>query len=87
MKRLLFRSNLANQGFAINRDLSGFIEGIYPYIVMGDYCKLLAERGDLAKQLVFDTNEGKLSNKSLADIVLTKEKCPENFSEVTEDIG
>ncbi len=77
----IMKRNFAKQGFVIDGDLSGLREGNYPYLVMADYGKLLAEREDLAKQLVFDTSEGKLSNESLADILLTKERivyksCP-----------
>lgn len=78
----IIKRSLANQGFAIDGDLSNLRNQNYPYIVMADYGKLLHERDDLAKQLVFHTSEGKLSNESLAAILSTKEKivyksCPE----------
>ncbi len=77
----IMKSNLVNQGFSIDGSLSGLREQNFSYLAMADYGKLLHERGDLAKQLVFDTSEGKLSNESLADIALTKKKivyksCP-----------
>lgn len=70
----IIQSNLGNQGFKITGILSDFREQNYSYIVMADYCQLLSERDDLAKQLVFNTSEGFLSNESLASILLNKEK-------------
>lgn len=77
----IIKSNLANQGFEIMGGLPGLREQNYPYIVMADYGKLLYERGDLAKQLVFETSEGNLSNESLAtklskDKKIVYESCP-----------
>ena len=48
---------------------------------MDDYCKLLNEREDLAKQLVFKTDKGVLSNKDLSDELIEQEmlkyiSCP-----------
>lgn len=77
----IIKSNLKNQGFEIDGKMSELREENYSYIVMADYCKLLGERDDLAKQLVFNTSEGFLSNESLACKLLEKEKivyksCP-----------
>lgn len=77
----VIKSNLVNQGFSGFGDFSELREENYPYIVMADYCKLLCDRNDLAKQLFFNTGEGLLSNESLPDELLKKEKivyesCP-----------
>ena len=45
---------------------------------MAKYCKLLGERVDLTKQLIFDTSEGLLSNERLAGKLLEKEKIKYN---------
>lgn len=70
----IIKNILAYQGFTIEGKLSELRVGNDSYIVMADYCNLLDERNDLAKQLVFDTSEGLLSNESLADKLLYKEK-------------
>lgn len=77
----IIRRNLAKQGFGMNGDMPELEERKYPYIVMADYCSLLAKRHDLAKQLLFDTSEGYLSNETLVDQLLKKEtvkyeSCP-----------
>lgn len=78
----IIKNNFENQGFGIYSAFPKVREKNYPYIVMTDYCKLLDERDDLAKQLVFQTSEGFLSNESLTDKLLKQEKieypsCPE----------
>lgn len=78
----IIRYGLAQQGFKIDGTFSELREENYPYITMHEYCKLLCERSDLTKQLVFGTSEGFLSNEDLADHLLQKEKiiynsCPE----------
>lgn len=73
----IVKKNLANQGFEIEGKMSELSDA-YHYIVMKDYCNLLIERHDLAKQLSFDTSEGHLSNETLADKILKKEKVEYN---------
>lgn len=82
----IIKNLLAYQGFTIEGELSELRVGNDSYIVMADYCNLLYERNDLAKQLFFDTSEGLLSNESLAGKLLRKEKiefesCPRIFNE------
>ena len=60
----IIRRNLINEHFLINFNSLDVDKKNYSYIVMADYCKLLSERNDLAKQLFFNTNEGLLSDKS-----------------------
>lgn len=84
----IIRRNLKNRGLEINEGSSRLREGNYSYITMSDYCKLLNEREDLTKQLVFETNEGLLSNESLANKLLEEEmieyqSCPEIFNETS----
>ncbi len=72
---------LMRQGFVTNRILIRKRWTDYSFIAMKDYCNLLRERSDLAKQLVFHTSEGDLSNDKLADQLLQTEKigyesCP-----------
>ena len=74
----IIKRNLANQGFEIDGNFSELREENYPYIVMAKYCKLLGERVDLTKQLIFDTSEGLLSNERLAGKLLEKEKIKYN---------
>ena len=69
----IIRRRLRSEGCNFVGDLSYLREENYPYIVMGDYCKLLEERDDLAEQLIFDTEEGMLSNEKLANKLLNKE--------------
>lgn len=69
----IIRRNLEKQGFGMDGDVPEVEERKYPYIVMADYCSLLAERHDLAKQLLFDTSEGYLSNETLVDQLSKKE--------------
>ncbi len=76
----IIKNNLARQGFEIIGGAPILTENYYSYIVMEEYCKLLGERDDLIKQLVFDTSEGLLSNESLVGKLLTKEKIQYNSS-------
>ena len=76
----IIKKNLVNQGFEINGNVKKLMENTCSYIVMEEYCKLLGERDDLTKQLVFDTSEGLLSNESLVGKLLTKEKIQYNSS-------
>lgn len=66
----IIKNSLINQGVEINGNFSSFKEENYPYIVMNEYCKLLNERDDLAKRLVFKTDKGFLTNENLADKLL-----------------
>lgn len=75
------------QGFVIDGTYSKLGEANYLFMAMKDYCKLLHERNDLTKQLVFHTSEGSLSNEILANKLLQIEKieyksCP-NLSKKT----
>ena len=78
----IIKKNIIKQGFGIKGEMSSLLEEQgYSYIVMDDYCKLLNEREDLAKQLVFKTNKGFLSNEDLSDKLIKQEKivymsCP-----------
>lgn len=77
----IIRRNLAKEGFRIEEDWTKFRESIYSDIVMEDYCKLLGERDDLAKQLAFETSENLLSDEQLTHQLSKKEKiayksCP-----------
>lgn len=74
----IMNRNLANQGFNMWGDLSKLRKENYSYIAMENYCKLLGKRGDLAKQLLFDTGEGFLTNEKLAAKLLEKEKIKYN---------
>lgn len=70
----IIRRNIIEQGYKIEGDLSDLREENYSDTVMADYCKLLDERDDLAKQLVFDTDKAALSSVSLADELQNTEK-------------
>lgn len=70
----IIKANLINQGFISSGLLLSLNNKNYSRIVMADYYKLLSERNDLTKRLVFDTSEGLLSNEGLADRLLNKEK-------------
>ena len=85
---VIIKNNLQNQGLRISQDLSKLRETNYSYITMADYCKLLNERNDLAKKLVFSTSEGLLSNESLTNKLLNKEKIPCNsFPTISDNIN
>ncbi|MCI8611676.1 MAG: hypothetical protein HFE66_07145 [Clostridiales bacterium] len=80
----IIKRNLTYQGFSIAGDMSGLRDHNYPYIVMADYCKLLGERDDLTKQLIFETSEGALSNGALLNKItkdnnVIYESCPALF--------
>lgn len=70
----IIKNNIINQGFDIGGCLSDLREENYSYIVMADYCKLLNERDDLVKKLIFKTEEGLLSNEGLTNKLLKKKK-------------
>ncbi|MDE5938923.1 MAG: ATP-binding protein [Lachnospiraceae bacterium] len=70
----VIRQRLTRQGFVRNRILSRESGTGYSLLAMKNYCNLLCERSDLAKQLVFHTSEGYLSNDKLADQLLQTEK-------------
>lgn len=70
----IIRRNIKEQGYKMGRDLAYLRGENYAYTVMANYCKLLDERDDLAKQLVFETNKGVLLNDGLADELLNTEK-------------
>ena len=77
----MIRQRVMRQGFMIDGTYSKLGETNYSFIAMKDYCKLLHERNDLTKQLVFCTREGSFYNENLADQLLQTEKivyesCP-----------
>ena len=74
----IIRYGLVQQGFKIDGTFLELREENYPFMTMNDYCKLLYRRSDLAKQLVFGTSEGYLSNENLANTLLQKEKITYN---------
>lgn len=81
----IIRRNLLDQGFIIYKNSSVLREANYPYIVMTDYCKLLNERDDLAKQLIFRTSEGNLINENLIVKLINDDKieyqsCPRVYN-------